>query len=56
MTDLRREAEAAGTHFGTSEEGQARAMAHLTCADLVQRREEFFASRRVAIRRTRKPA
>nr|MEA2798901.1 hypothetical protein [Phenylobacterium sp.] len=50
MTDLRREAEAAATHFGPSEEDQERAMAHLGSPEVVQRREEFFARRRLMIR------
>jgi hypothetical protein len=50
MRDLRREAEAAAAHFGLSEEGQIRAMAHLGSPEAVQQREAFFARRRLMTR------
>jgi len=50
MNDLRREAEAAALHFGASESDQAKAMAYLSSPEVVQRREAFFAGRRLMIR------
>ncbi|HEY8004686.1 MAG TPA: hypothetical protein VIE16_10690 [Phenylobacterium sp.] len=53
LSDLRREAEAAAARFGRSDEGQARAMAYLSSPEVVERREQFFAHRRRAIRQSR---
>jgi hypothetical protein len=50
MRDLRREAEAVAAQFGASEAEQERAMAHLGLPEAVQRREAFFARRRLMIR------
>jgi hypothetical protein len=50
MNDLRREAEAAALQFGACDRGQAKAMAYLSSPEVVERREAFFASRRVLIR------
>jgi hypothetical protein len=54
MNDLRREAEAAALQFGASERDQAKAMAYLSSPEAVQRREAFFAGRRLLIHSTGK--
>ncbi len=50
MRDLRREAEAVAAHFGPSEQDQERALAHLGSPEITERREAFFARRRLMIR------